>query len=65
MENQRYKGRRFQIHWNKLGWVDPRNLSEGNNPFCVSFDKFYLKDNNETSHWVGHSKSKPLDLEYF
>ena len=31
---------------------------------CV-FKKYYLKDNDKTSHWVGHSKLKPQDLDYF
>ena len=60
MDNQSWDDWKFKIHWNKLEWVNPRNFSEGNNPFCVSSTIFYLKDNNKTSHWVGHSKLNPL-----
>ena len=35
MENQSWNDWRFQIHWNKIDWVNPRNGSKGNNPFCV------------------------------
>ena len=35
------------------------------NSFCVSFKKFYLKDNDKTAHWVGHAKLQPLDKDYF
>ena len=65
MENQCWNDWKFKIHWNKLEWVNPRNCSELNNTLFVSSKKFYLKDNNKTSHWVGHSKLKPLYLEYF
>ena len=27
---------KFQIHWNKLEWVNPRSRDEQRNPFCVS-----------------------------
>ena len=26
----------FQIHWNKLEWVNPRSRDERKNPCCVS-----------------------------
>ena len=55
----------FQIHWNKLELVNPRNNSEVKNCFCISSKRFYLKDNNKTSHWVGHSKLKTLYLKDF
>ena len=45
--------------------VNPRILTEGNNTFGVSTNKFYLKYHDKTSHWVGHSKLIPLDLEDF
>ena len=41
------------------------NRSEGRNTFRVSSNKLCLKDNDKTSHWVGNSKLKPLDLEAF
>ena len=39
MENQSWNACRFQIHWNELEWVNPRNCSRGNNLFCVSYKK--------------------------
>ena len=32
---------------------------------CVSSKKNCLTDNNKTAHWVGQSKLKPLDTDYF
>ena len=31
----------------------------------MSSRKYYLKDNNKTAHWVGHSKLKSLDTDDF
>ena len=45
--------------------VNPINLSEGKNPFGNYYMKFYLKDNNKTSHWDGHLKQNPLYLEEY
>ena len=61
MENQSWNEWRFQIHWNKIDWVNPRNSSKGNNPFCVFSKIFCLKDNNKTAHWVTQSKLNPPD----
>ena len=55
----------FQIHWNKLGWVNPINCNEQKSQFCVSYKESYMKDNNKTAHWVGHAKLKPLDTDDF
>ena len=65
MKDQSWNDWRFQIHWNKLGWANPRSLIEGKNPFCVSSKKLCLKYNNRTEHWVGHQKLKPLYKEDF
>ena len=59
MENQCWNDWKFKIHCNNLEWLNPINHSEGNNFFCVSSTISYLKDNNKTSHWVGHSKLNP------
>ena len=32
-DNQDWNYYKFQIHWNKLDWVDPRSCDEGKNPF--------------------------------
>ena len=34
--NQYWNDWKFQIHWNKIEWVNPRSLDERKNPFCVS-----------------------------
>ena len=60
--NQNCNDLKFQIHWNKLDWVNPRNIDKRKNPYCVSSKNFYLKDNNKTAHWVGHAKLKPLQI---
>ena len=65
MENQSWNDWKFHIHWNKIDWVNPRSCIEVKNPFCVSSKKLCLKDNNKTSHWVGHSKLKTLYLKDF
>ena len=61
MANQNQNDWIFQIHWNKHEWVNSRSCNEQNNPFCMSFKKLCLKDNNKTAYWVGRSKLKPLD----
>ena len=33
------------------------------NPFCTSSFKFYIKDEDISCHWVGHSKMKPIDFD--
>ena len=63
MANQNWNGWKFQIHWDKLEWVNPRIRNEKKPTLCA-FQKFYLEDNNKTAHWVGHSRLKPLDKEY-
>ena len=34
--NQEWCDWKFQIHWNKLEWVNPRIRDERKNPFCAS-----------------------------
>ena len=36
MENQIWNDWKFQIHWNKLEWVNPRSRIEVKNTFFVS-----------------------------
>ena len=56
MANQNWNEWKFQIHWNKLEWVNSRSRIEGNNPSCASSKILFLRGNNKTAHWVGHSK---------
>ena len=60
MENQSWDYCTFQIHWNKLEWLNPRNHIEQKKSICVSSKKC-LKDNDKTAHWFGHLKLKPLN----
>ena len=60
-ENQEWCVWKFQIHWNKLEWVNPRSCDEIKNSFCV-FSKKKIKDNNKPAHWVIHSKLRSLDI---
>ena len=64
MKNQSWNDWKFQIHCDKLEWVNPRSYIEGKNTFCVSSRKLFLKDNNKTAHWVGQSKFKTLEIKY-
>ena len=34
--NQDWNDWKFQIHWEKLEWVNPINCNEQKNPHCVS-----------------------------
>ena len=38
-DNQYWYYCKFQVHCNKLEWVNPRSRDERNNPFCVSSKK--------------------------
>ena len=33
--------------------------------FRTSSFKFYIKDEDMSCHWVGHSKMNPIDVAYF
>ena len=65
MENQSWNDYKFEIHWSKLEWVNPRSCIGGRKLFCVYSKKFCLEDNSKTAHQVGHLKLKPVDLEDF
>ena len=56
---------KFQLHLQKLEWVNPRSQTKRNKLFSVSSNKFYL-NSDKTSNWVGHSKLKELDtIDFF
>ena len=42
-DNQACNDWKFQIHWNKIEWVNLRIHDERKNPFCVSSFKNVLK----------------------
>ena len=52
------------MHWNKLDWVNPMSRDEIKIHLCV-FKKTYFKDNDKTTHWVGHSRLRSLDMDEF
>ena len=62
--NQMWNDWKFQIHWSKLEWVNPRCHDERKNQFCVFFKKCY-RDNVKPAHWVGHSKLKSFYTDDF
>ena len=49
---------KFQLHWNKLEWVNPRSLTKRNKPFSVSSKEFNLNKNDRKSRLVSHSALK-------
>ena len=65
MANHNRNDWKFQIHWNIIEWVNPRSHLKQKIHFCVSSKQLFLKNNNKTAHWVGHSKLKALDTKYF
>ena len=56
---------KFQLHWNRLEWVNPRSTPKRVKPFSVSSKKFYINNNDRKAHFVGHSQLGPLDYADF
>ena len=63
--NKWWNDRRFQLHWHKLEWVDPKSTPKIVTPYSVSSKEFYIDKNDRTSHFIGYSKLKELDINYF
>ena len=40
--NKWWNGWKFQLHWNKLEWVDRKSNPKKGKPFSVSSKKFYI-----------------------
>ena len=49
---------KFQLHWHKLEWVNPRIQIKSIKPSSVSSKTIYINKGDRTAHWVGHSKLK-------
>ena len=49
---------RFQLHWNKLEWVDPKSNPKIVKPFSVSSKNYILVKNDRKAHFVGRSRLK-------
>ena len=45
-----------------LEWVDPKSTPKRIKPFSVSSKKFYINNNDRTSHFVGNYKLTSLDI---
>ena len=56
--NRNWNCWRFQLHWNKLEWVNPRSKIKGKKPYSVTSRQFYITKDLRTDHWVGHSLLK-------
>ena len=63
--NQYWIDWRFQIHWNKHEWVNPRRRDERKNLFYVSSKKDYFEDKVKTAHWFVHLQLRSLDTDNF
>ena len=50
---------KFQLHWNKLEWVDPRSKTK-RKIYSLSSKKFYIDKCLRTAHWVVHSLLKKI-----
>ena len=44
---------KFQLHWHKLEWVDPKSNPKIVKPFSVSSKAFYIGKSDRTAHFVG------------
>ena len=47
----------FQLHWNKLDWVNPISKNSIKNPIQL-LQKINIFKNHITAHWVSHSLPK-------
>ena len=48
-----------------LEWVDSKSTPKRVKPFSVSSKKFYINNKDRTTHFVGHSQLKELDIHGF
>ena len=56
---------RFQLHCNKLEWVDPKSTPKRVKAYSVFSKVFYISNNDRTAHFVGRSKLKEWDIDDF
>ena len=63
--NRWWNDQKFQLHWNKLEWVDPKSTPKRVMAYSVSSKKFWINNNDRTAHFVGNSKLKELDIDNF
>ena len=55
---------KFQLHWHKLEWVDPKHTPKIVKTFSVSSEKFYIDKSDRIAHFFGTSKLKELYINY-
>ena len=63
--NRWRKDWKFQLHWNKLEWVDPKSNPKIVKPYSVSSTFLNISKIDRKSHFVGHSILKELDIDDF
>ena len=63
--NKWWNDRKFQLHWHKLEWVNPKSNPKRVRPFSVSSEKFYISKSYRTAHFVGESRLKEFDIKDF
>ena len=49
-----WKDWRFQINWKQLEFIMTLQRNTKKNLFCMSSNRFFLKDVIQDNHWVGH-----------
>ena len=54
-DNRNWNDWIFQLHWNKLEWVNPGSKIKIEQPYSTSSKKYYIDQDLRTAHWVGHS----------
>ena len=63
--NRQWNDWKFQLHWNKLEWVDTKFNPKIDKPFSVYSKTFYISKSDITAHCVGRSKLKELYINNF
>ena len=56
---------KFQLHWKKLEWVDPKSNPKIVKLFSVSSKTFYISKSDRKDNFVGNSRLKELDIDDF
>ena len=56
--NRHWNDCEFQLHWDKLEWVNPRSKIKTKNPIQLLQNNIFIDQDDRTYHWVGHSLLK-------
>ena len=49
-DNRHWDFCKFQLHWNKLDWVNPRIKDKRKQPYLVSSNKLFIDKDLRTAH---------------